>query len=514
MCGGTSEAVAPLTLGAHDPGTAGAVAVELPDGRRVNGAGAEIPYPPERGRAELSRLLVGRAAVRIRVAADLMVLYVAAIGALLVAPSTSRVAVRVLLAAVFPPLVVGILQTQPWAKEHVHRSALETAISVVGVVSVAGMLVVVTGSILGVTDPAGLASPFWLFSLVALAAVQLVVLAATRNPSLATPTLVIGAGAVGGQLVRRLASDPRYGLRPVGLIDSHPMMSREQLADVDVPFLGAPAELRNAVTLTGARHVILAFSGDPDRVLAERVQECQELGVEISVVPRLYECINDHATLEYVGGLPLVALRPTNPQSWQFAVKHALDRILAFVALVILGPLMATLALAVAATSGRPVIFRQRRIGRDGQEFGLLKFRTMRDAVTAPSFIPPAGCAPGGIEGEDRRTRLGRFLRDSSLDELPQLVNVLRGEMSLVGPRPERPEFVERFGREVIHYGDRHRVKSGITGWAQVNGLRGQTSIADRVEWDNHYIQNWSLGFDFRILVLTVAELLRLRRRD
>jgi lipopolysaccharide/colanic/teichoic acid biosynthesis glycosyltransferase len=119
--------------------------------------------------------------------------------------------------------------------------------------------------------------------------------------------------------------------------------------------------------------------------------------------------------------------------------------------------------------------------------------------------------APGGVEGADRRTPLGRFLRGTSLDELPQLINVLRGDMSVVGPRPERPEFVELFAREVNRYDDRHRVKSGITGWAQVNGLRGQTSIADRVEWDNYYIENWSLRFDLRILVLTVAEVMRLR---
>jgi lipopolysaccharide/colanic/teichoic acid biosynthesis glycosyltransferase len=115
------------------------------------------------------------------------------------------------------------------------------------------------------------------------------------------------------------------------------------------------------------------------------------------------------------------------------------------------------------------------------------------------------------VEGHDRRTSIGRWLRGTSLDELPQLINVLQGEMSLVGPRPERPEFVSRFDAEIDHYDDRHRVKSGITGWAQVNGLRGQTSIADRVEWDNYYIENWSLRFDLRIVVLTIAEVLRLR---
>ena len=136
----------------------------------------------------------------------------------------------------------------------------------------------------------------------------------------------------------------------------------------------------------------------------------------------------------------------------------------------------------------------------------------MRESpAEAQEFELPAGVAPGGVEGEDRRTPVGTVLRRTSLDELPQLLNVLRGDMSLVGPRPERPEYVERFARDLVRYRDRHRVKSGITGWAQVNGLRGQTSIADRVEWDNYYIQNWSLRLDFRIIALTLAEVLRFR---
>ena len=156
------------------------------------------------------------------------------------------------------------------------------------------------------------------------------------------------------------------------------------------------------------------------------------------------------------------------------------------------------------------MIFHQRRVGRDGRVFELLKFRTML-AGRGGRFALRAGVAPGGIEGADRRTRIGRWLRSSSLDELPQLVNVLRGEMSLIGPRPERPEFVEQFAGEIQDYADRHRVRSGVTGWAQANGLRGQTSIADRVELDNHYIKNWSPGLELRTLALTLAEVARFR---
>jgi lipopolysaccharide/colanic/teichoic acid biosynthesis glycosyltransferase len=174
-------------------------------------------------------------------------------------------------------------------------------------------------------------------------------------------------------------------------------------------------------------------------------------------------------------------------------------------------------ALAVRLSSPGRALFSQRRVGRDGKVFDLYKFRSMR----MPSHDEPlereeplglflgADTAPGGVEGDDRRTAVGRLMRRTSLDELPQLLNVLRGEMSLIGPRPERPEFVELFTHDISRYGDRHRVKSGITGWAQVHGLRGQTSLAERVEWDNYYIAHWSLGLDLKILALTIIALFR-----
>ncbi len=177
------------------------------------------------------------------------------------------------------------------------------------------------------------------------------------------------------------------------------------------------------------------------------------------------------------------------------------------------------MAIAVKLSSPGPVFFRQRRIGRDGRDFSMLKFRSMRPEAPIPPdgdrsgpgdlALAGADTAPGGVEGADRRTRVGAFIRSTSIDELPQLLNVLAGQMSLVGPRPERPEFVELFGQSVHRYDDRHRVRSGITGWAQVNGLRGKTSLSDRIEWDNYYIENWSLSLDLRILLMTLAAVLK-----
>jgi lipopolysaccharide/colanic/teichoic acid biosynthesis glycosyltransferase len=186
---------------------------------------------------------------------------------------------------------------------------------------------------------------------------------------------------------------------------------------------------------------------------------------------------------------------------------------------VLLSPVILCAALAVRLSSPGPALFSQRRVGRDGKVFNFYKFRSMRvrpgdsdpdhEDLTALDFLLGGDTAPGGVEGVDRRTGVGRFLRGTSLDELPQLFNVLKGEMSLVGPRPERPEFVELFRQDIVRYGDRHRVKSGITGWAQVHGLRGQTSLAERVEWDNYYIANWSLGLDLKILAMTFIALFR-----
>ena len=214
-------------------------------------------------------------------------------------------------------------------------------------------------------------------------------------------------------------------------------------------------------------------------------------------------------SIDHVGGIALVSPRRADPRTWEFTVKYLLDRIVAGAALVLLSPLFAILSLAVLVAMGRPVFFRQTRIGRDGRSFDMLKFRSMRPGSGQAAdlhLVSADALGPGGVEGgEDRRTRVGSFLRCSSLDELPQMINVVRGEMSIVGPRPERPEYVSEFQRTVYRYGDRHRVKSGITGWAQVHGLRGRTSLADRAEWDNFYIENFSLWLDLKIALQTVG---------
>src|SRR6478672_8632338 len=240
---------------------------------------------------------------------------------------------------------------------------------------------------------------------------------ARRRGALMTPTLVVGAGLGGGHdVVRRLLGEPEYGLRPVGFLDVDPTRPAVDV-DLGVPVLGGPDDLVDVCSDTGARHVILAFAYERDHRLAELVRRCQGLGVGVSVVPRLYESVSERGQLDHVGGLPLFSPHAIDPRAWQFTIKHTIDRAFALLALIALSPVLLALALAVRLSSPGPVIFRQRRVGRDGRVFELLKFRTMRTG-SDDRFTPRAGAAPGGIEGSDRRTRIGRWLRASSLDEL------------------------------------------------------------------------------------------------
>jgi exopolysaccharide biosynthesis polyprenyl glycosylphosphotransferase len=348
----------------------------------------------------------------------------------------------------------------------------------------------------------------WAFTAIYLAAGRVALdwsqLRARRTGEASRPTLIIGAGRVGHLAARRLLDHPEFGLEPVGFLDKEPLDDpRSQL-----PVLGASWDLERVLEDYAIEHVLVTFSTAPNEVLLRTVERCEELGIEVSLVPRLFERVTNRLEVEHIGGLPLLLARRPDPKGLQFAVKYTLDRLVAFALFAVLSPLLLALAIAVRLSAGTPVIFRQRRIGLDGREFEMIKFRTMSGAVVdAATPLLPADTAPGGVEGLDRRTRLGSWLRRTSLDELPQIVNVLRGEMSLIGPRPERPEFVRMFERNIYRYGDRHRVKSGVTGWAQVHGLRGKTSITDRAEWDNFYIENFSLWLDLKIMLLTLGAL-------
>jgi exopolysaccharide biosynthesis polyprenyl glycosylphosphotransferase len=438
---------------------------------------------------------------------------VVACGAAVIGSQAAGVTAPPTLALVgFAGLVLALLALRGTYRRPIRPELLESLRAVVAATSLAAMGVLTLRELLA--QPEELSAQTvrpWAFATAYLVAGRMALhwseAQARRQGEAMRPTLIVGAGRIGRLVAKRLLAHPELGLKPIGFLDKEPLGA--PAGAVTVPVLGASWDLEEVVADHGVEQVIVAFSSAPDEVLLRLVRRCEELGVSVSFVPRLFEKVRGRVAVEHIGGLPLVSTHPSDPRGWQFAVKYAFDRVAAAVALILVLPVLAVSALAIWISLGRPILFRQVRVGRDGRPFEMLKFRSMREPArgarpAALAIELPPDTAPGGVEGEDRRTRVGAFLRRSSIDELPQLLNVLKGDMSLVGPRPERPEFAGRFEESVYRYGDRHRVKAGITGWAQVNGLRGKTSLADRVEWDNHYIENWSLWLDLKIALMTV----------
>jgi exopolysaccharide biosynthesis polyprenyl glycosylphosphotransferase len=319
---------------------------------------------------------------------------------------------------------------------------------------------------------------------------------ARRQGYLTEPTLIIGARNLGVKVASTLLEHPEYGLVPVGFLDSIGD------AGLPLPVLGEVRELETAVKAFGIRRVVVAFGAMPESQMVRTLRASDQLPVEVHVVPRFFELgVTPEGPLtDDLWGIPLQRLRRSALRTVAWRTKRVFDLVIGSAFLILALPLLGCCAVAVRLSSPGPVFFRQRRIGQRGEVFQLLKFRTM----TASDDSDVTWISP-----ERRITRVGRILRATSLDELPQLFNVLRGEMSLVGPRPERPHFVDRFRVAVQGYDDRHRVPTGMTGWAQVHGLRGDTSIVDRALFDNYYVEHWSLWHDVLILFRTLTQVFK-----
>ncbi|MFC6344671.1 sugar transferase, partial [Nocardioides hankookensis] len=314
--------------------------------------------------------------------------------------------------------------------------------------------------------------------------------------------IVVGAGAVGQRLATTFLHRPELGLRPVGIIDTSPGLTSR---DLPVPLLGGTDSLERAMADLGVEDVVFAFPDPPDDHLIELVRRCVQADHQVFVVPRFFEMmgLDHHRRTEVIGDVAVMRLQRWGLRPPTMLLKRAVDVTLSATALVLLSPVLLVCAVGVRLETGPGVIFRQTRIGRGGRPFTLYKFRSLKPHDTTES------ATQWSIDHDQRLGRFGRFLRRTSLDELPQLVNVLRGDMSLVGPRPERPFFVREFSRATVRYDERHRVQTGLTGWAQVHDLRGDTSIDARVRFDNYYIENWSLWTDLKIMCRTVLAIVR-----
>lgn len=317
-----------------------------------------------------------------------------------------------------------------------------------------------------------------------------------RTGLLGRRTAIVGSGPVASVLTQRMLAEPECGLRPVCVLETASQSDRFDA--VALPVHPLDDGLRRLLEHEKIDTAIIAFPELDGARLLEMVWECDRSPCEIFVVPHLWEVTGIDGSMERVGAIPLVRLGGTGRRSLGWLLKLAGDRCLAAAALVALFPLLSIVACAVYFSDrSAPVLFRQKRIGLDGREFELLKFRSLRPVSEHDEQTTWT------ISKDPRLGAFGRILRASSLDELPQLWNVLRGEMALVGPRPERPHFVEKFSVTVPGYQGRHRVPVGLTGWAAINGLRGDTSIAERSRYDNFYIANWSLWLDTKILIRT-----------
>lgn len=314
---------------------------------------------------------------------------------------------------------------------------------------------------------------------------------------------IVGAGALGERVALELAAATWTGLNVIGFYDDNEATHNSLVAGKRV--FGAAERLAQDVHERGIDQVWIALPLRAELRVRAILELLRNSSVEIRFVPDIFGFHLLNHSISEVAGLPVLSLTATPMAGVARLAKAIEDVVLGTLCFVIMLPLMAIIAVGIRLSSPGPVLYRQLRVTWNGAKFSMLKFRTMPVAAEAASG------AVWSRRGETRATRLGLLLRRFSLDELPQLLNVLKGEMSLVGPRPERPAFVEQFRREIPGYMQKHLVKAGITGWAQVNDLRGDSDLARRIQYDLYYIDHWSLWFDLRILALTLWHILTSR---
>jgi Undecaprenyl-phosphate glucose phosphotransferase len=340
---------------------------------------------------------------------------------------------------------------------------------------------------------------FWVLDIFCVYGVRLlirdVVRGLRRHGRFIRRALVVGAGPLGQEVVRRLRGHPEFGVRVIGYLDDR-QPAGERIEGKEI--LGTCDAVTRVLGDYRVDQLFVALPMDAHAEVFKILNAIEGELVDVKIVPDILQFVTLRAAVEELEGLPIISLGQSPIIGWHRVGKRAMDLALAAGGLVLLAPLFGLLAVLIRLGSPGPVLYRQDRMGLDGRSFAMLKFRSMRwnaEADTGPVWA---------AADDERRTRLGRLLRRVSLDELPQLWNVLIGDMSLVGPRPERPFFVHQFKTLIPQYMLRHKVKSGLTGWAQVNGLRGNTSLERRIEYDLYYIQNWTLGLDVKILLLTL----------
>jgi len=311
--------------------------------------------------------------------------------------------------------------------------------------------------------------------------------------------LIVGTGDVGRMIFQKIQSNPGLGYKVAGFA----AINGRNGTPLGAPILGQAGDLAPIIDKHQIDEVIIALPEATHHEILMLISECERGQVIIKVFPDVFQIMASQVSIGDLGGLPLLTVRDVALRGWRRTAKRLMDIVGSACGLVLISPLMMLMAALIKLDSRGPVFYAQERMGLDARLFQMLKLRSMRQDAEAHS--------PGWtIEDDPRVTRLGRIIRRINVDELPQLINVLIGEMSLVGPRPERPVYVNQFRRSIPRYMDRHWEKAGMTGWAQVNGLRGDTSIVERTKYDLWYIENWSLLLDIKILLRTLFNMLKL----
>jgi len=329
------------------------------------------------------------------------------------------------------------------------------------------------------------------------------ILLGRRRRIVAHRTIIVGGGVQSAELAVLLDRYPQYGLFPVGFVhDGEPGAATEV-----AKHLGSVDDLDRVANENGVEVIIVADGDLAESQLRDVLRRSGCARRDLMIIPRLHDFCQQAGAVDHIGAIPMIRIRIPSLSGPALAIKRAVDVLVSVVALVLLAPLLLICAVAVRLEGGPGVLFRQERVGRANEHFTCLKFRSMRPATVLES------ATRWSIVGDERIGRVGTLLRRTGLDELPQLWNILRGDMTLVGPRPERPLFVDEFSERFPNYRSRHRVRAGLTGLAQVSGLRGDVPIADRARFDNYYIENWSLWLDAKVLLRTVTEVVLARGR-
>jgi exopolysaccharide biosynthesis polyprenyl glycosylphosphotransferase len=306
---------------------------------------------------------------------------------------------------------------------------------------------------------------------------------------------IVGIGPMACSVIDRIDSNPGLGFRVLGYIGTGEN-------PIDIPYLGRVQDIGDLVRERGLDSLVVALPYSEHEQLMEVLSQTEGMRVDVRFVPDLFGLVATRTEIHDLDGIPLIGLKPFPLDPWGRFLKRLTDVVMSTLFLGVFSPLIALIAVAIRLESPGGVFYRQDRVGRDGRRFTMYKFRSMR------SDAEKDGPVWGKGADDPRNTRVGWLLRRTGLDEIPQIVNVLKGDMSLIGPRPERPCFVSEFANSIPGYLDRHRVKSGVTGWAQVNGFRGDTSMKKRTECDIYYVENWSLGLDIKIMLMTIRHII------